>query len=171
MATPLMSVVVYVLAFNSLCILFLSLPFHIRYRRSLIEFLSTSSALQKVRTGFGIAHTFVAILFLDNLYRLYSISETLTGAIESATSGAAGTGGKLDHDTLTDLFSRRFRSQRDFYILGFTLYTALVLYCLHLMVLRMGRYRKERDALKNKVGERDGGVPESVKTEKERKTE
>ncbi|KAJ3159002.1 hypothetical protein HDU86_002171 [Geranomyces michiganensis] len=48
---------------------------------------------------------------------------------------------------LNDLFSARFRGQRDFYVLAFTLFCSTVLFQLHLLLIKMDKFRAERDAL------------------------
>lgn len=53
--------------------------------------------------------------------------------------------------TAENLYSQRNRVQRDFFILAFTIFEAIILYQLQMVLLRMGRYRKERNALAAQV--------------------
>ncbi|KAI9017804.1 B-cell receptor-associated protein 31-like-domain-containing protein [Gaertneriomyces semiglobifer] len=133
--TPLMSLVTYLLFAEASAIVFLSLPFQIKYRRSIAEFLITSPILKTFRTITLTTFSFVLLLLVDNLRRLNRLYNRRP----------------VDLLTAENLHGQRTRAQRDFFILSFTLFCAVVLYQLQMVLLRMGRYRKERNALAEQV--------------------
>ncbi|ORX84317.1 hypothetical protein BCR32DRAFT_325975, partial [Anaeromyces robustus] len=55
---------------------------------------------------------------------------------------------RTDNSTLTDLSKKLHKTQRDFYILIFTLFCAIITYLLHLLVLKMENYRMKYISLK-----------------------
>ncbi|KAI9093086.1 B-cell receptor-associated protein 31-like-domain-containing protein [Phlyctochytrium arcticum] len=133
--TPLMSLVTNLLITEAAAIIFLSLPFQIKFRRSLVEWLVTSPILRTTRTVFVTIFGFIAFLLLDSARRLNRLYARKA----------------LDLVSAENLYAQRNRVQRDFFLLCFTLFCALVLYQLQMVLLRMGRYRKERNALINQV--------------------
>ncbi|TPX57286.1 hypothetical protein SpCBS45565_g08243 [Spizellomyces sp. 'palustris'] len=133
--TPLMSLVTYLLFAEGAAIIFLSLPFQIKFRRTLVELLVTSPVLKTTRTVCVTICGFVAFLLLDTVRRLNRLYSRKP----------------VDLYTAENLYSQRNRVQRDFFILSFTLFCAVILYQLQMVLLRMGRYRKERNALEQQV--------------------
>lgn len=57
----------------------------------------------------------------------------------------------IDLYTAENLYAQRNRVQRDFFILAFSIFESIILYQLQMVLLRMGRYRKERNALAAQV--------------------
>lgn len=121
----------------------MALPWRVPFRRTLIEKVTTSSSkiLNKIRFTYIIAHVFVALLFADNIRQLKYLNEQVDRVYAYPTS----------QEIIADTTKRLHKTQRDFYILIFTLFCAVVDYFLHLVVLRSGRYRKERNALRESV--------------------
>ncbi|KAF9468270.1 endoplasmic reticulum protein [Collybia nuda] len=100
------------------CLLVAPLPYKIR--KSLFRFLSESYAVAKVAYALKISFIFVAILFVDALQRMFRV----TAESDLAKSGQ---GGATDVRTETNLAARKFYSQRNTYLTGFTLFLSLVL--------------------------------------------
>ncbi|TPX62870.1 hypothetical protein PhCBS80983_g00091 [Powellomyces hirtus] len=134
-ATPLMQVITYLLIAEAAGIIFLSLPFQIKFRRTLAELLVTSPMLSTLRIVFLTICGFLSFLLVDNVLRLQRVHARKP----------------IDLFTAENLYSQRNRLQRDLFVLAFTLFCAIVLYQIQLLLLRMGRYRKQRNALADQV--------------------
>ncbi|KAJ3152290.1 hypothetical protein HDU89_001510 [Geranomyces variabilis] len=118
-ASPLMTAVTYALIAEAAGIIFLSLPFQIKFRRTLAELLITSPVF----------------MLADNILRLQRLNARVPTNVVTAEN----------------LHASRNRLQRDLFILASTLFCAVVLYQVELLLLRMGRYRKQRNALADQV--------------------
>ncbi|KIY67648.1 B-cell receptor-associated 31-like protein [Cylindrobasidium torrendii FP15055 ss-10] len=99
------------------CVLVTPLPHNVK--KKLFSFLSTSPIIAKVAYALKISFIFVAILFFDALQRMWRVA----AESEQAKSGTA------THDvrTETNFAARKFYSQRNVYLTGFTLFLSLVL--------------------------------------------
>jgi len=141
--TPFIAVISYILIFQCLLILYMAVPWRVPFRRTIIEKFTSSKSnlLNKIRFGYGILQVFIALLFADNIRQLKYLNEQVDRVYKFPTS----------QEIIADTTKRLHKTQRDFYILSFTLYCGLVVYLLHLVVLRSGRYRKERNALRETV--------------------
>ncbi|KAF9037350.1 B-cell receptor-associated 31-like protein [Hymenopellis radicata] len=100
------------------CVLVAPLPHKVK--KGLFNFLSTSTIVAKIAYGLKISFIFVAILFFDALQRMFRV----TAEAELAKSGQQGVS---DVRTETNLAARKFYSQRNTYLTGFTLFLSLVL--------------------------------------------
>ncbi|KAF8895800.1 B-cell receptor-associated 31-like protein [Mucidula mucida] len=100
------------------CVLVAPLPHTVK--KTLFNFLSTSTIIAKIAYGLKISFIFVAILFFDALQRMFRV----TAEAEMAKSGQQGVS---DVRTETNLAARKFYSQRNTYLTGFTLFLSLVL--------------------------------------------
>lgn len=101
------------------CLLVAPLPF--TFRKKLFTFLSTSPIIAKVAYGLKISFIFVAILFVDALQRMFRVAA-------EADLAKQGKGGVVqDVRTDTNIAARKFYSQRNTYLTGFTLFLSLVL--------------------------------------------
>jgi hypothetical protein len=121
----------------------MAVPWRVPFRRTIIEKVTTSNSgiLNKVRFCYGIFQVFIVFLFADNIKQLKYLNEQVDRVYKSPTS----------QEIIADTTKRLHKTQRDFYILAFTIYCGVVVYLLHLVVLRSGRYRKERNALRETV--------------------
>ncbi|KAI8821853.1 uncharacterized protein EV422DRAFT_527288 [Fimicolochytrium jonesii] len=169
--TPLMALASYMMYSEAALILLLSVPIYIPYRRQLMEWLHYSPSLWTFRVIIVCIHAFVGILLADTYLRLNRISlqiegiqaahaQVMTGgaAIPGATPGypsAATMAPPIDASgnvsNLNDLFSAKFRGQRDFYVLAFTLFCSAVLLNLHMVLIKMDKFRAQRNDLKQKL--------------------
>jgi len=163
--TPLMLVVSYLLYTECALIILLSVPFHVPYRRELMLWLHNSPKLWQVRVVIVCVNAFLAVLLADTYLRLDKISAQITALqarhlnpnpMGATMPGAAATTGQiLDASSTTgnlnDLYSSRFRGQRDFYVISFTLFCSTVLYQLHLLLIKLGKYRQERNDLRQRL--------------------
>ncbi|KAJ3170725.1 hypothetical protein HDU88_008628 [Geranomyces variabilis] len=134
-ASPLMTAVTYALIAEAAGIIFLSLPFQIKFRRTLAELLVTSPVLSTLRIVFLTTCGFLTFMLADNILRLQRLNARVPTNVVTAEN----------------LHASRNRLQRDLFILASTLFCAVVLYQVELLLLRMGRYRKQRNALADQV--------------------
>lgn len=155
--TPLMILVTYLLYIECALIVLLALPYHVPYRRELMQVLHSSPRLWQLRVIFVCINVTLGVLLGDTYLRLDRTTAQIT-ALQAqhlvGTPGAAA-GAPMDassHVTnLSELFSARFRGQRDFYVISFTLFCSTVLYQLHLLLIKLGRYRQERNDLRTRL--------------------
>ncbi|KAG5646192.1 hypothetical protein DXG03_004246 [Asterophora parasitica] len=99
------------------CLLVAPLPYTVR--KKVLTFLSESPIVAKVAYALKISFIFVAILFVDAVQRMFRV----TAESELAKSGQV----LNDVRTETNLAARKFYSQRNTYLTGFTLFLSLVL--------------------------------------------
>jgi len=100
------------------CLLVSPLPYAIRKR--LFRFLSESVIVAKLAYGLKITFIFVAVLFVDALQRMWKVTAEADMAKNSG-------GGMHDVRAETNFAARKFYSQRNTYLTGFTLFLSLVL--------------------------------------------
>ncbi|KAG7443328.1 B-cell receptor-associated 31-like protein [Guyanagaster necrorhizus] len=103
---------------GTFCLIVLPLPHTVKKR--VFSFLSTSPFVAKIAYALKISFIFVGILFFDALQRMFRV----TAEAELAKSGQQGVS---DVRTETNLAARKFYSQRNVYLTGFTLFLSLVL--------------------------------------------
>ncbi|KAJ6464269.1 B-cell receptor-associated protein 31-like-domain-containing protein [Mycena vitilis] len=101
------------------CVLVFPLPHNIR--KKIFGFLSESPIVAKVAYGLKISFIFVAILFADALQRMFRVTAESELAKQN---GATHTGGAQAENSFA---ARKFYSQRNTYLTGFTLFLSLVL--------------------------------------------
>ncbi|ORX46609.1 hypothetical protein BCR36DRAFT_413916 [Piromyces finnis] len=132
-STPFIGPISYLLIGHCVTITFLSLP-SFPLRRQIVEKIARgqNKILNRIRFVYIILHVFILLLFVDNLKRMSYLKEQV---------GKAYTDNRTDNATLSDFSKRLHKSQRDFYILIFTLFCAIITYLLHLLVLKMENYR------------------------------
>ncbi|KAJ7058004.1 B-cell receptor-associated protein 31-like-domain-containing protein [Mycena amicta] len=100
------------------CLLVFPLPHNIR--KPVFRFLSESPIVAKVAYALKISFIFVAILFADALQRMFRV----TAEAELAKQNGSNTGPAGVENSLS---ARKFYSQRNTYLTGFTLFLSLVL--------------------------------------------
>jgi len=113
-------------------LLIVPLPFTIR--RKMFNFISESPLVAKLQYGMKITFIFILILFIDSVNRVYRVQVEL--AESNKNQGASAV---LGHERM-EVQARKFYSQRNMYLCGFTLFLSLILnrtYTLILDVLRL----------------------------------
>ncbi|RDB23341.1 Uncharacterized protein C9E9.04 [Hypsizygus marmoreus] len=130
------------------CLLVAPLPYKIR--KKLFTFLSESPIVAKVAYGLKISFIFVAILFADALQRMFRV----TAEAELAKSGHQGVS---DVRTETNLAARKFYSQRNTYLTGFTLFLSLVLTRTFYIILDLIHTQEEYAKLKKETTSKPRG--------------
>lgn len=107
----------------------LVLPLPHTWKRRLFTFISESPLVAKLQYAMKITFIFILILFIDSVNRVYRVQ------IETAQAqDAKATGTVIGHER-TEVQARKFYSQRNMYLCGFTLFLSLILNRTYLMIL------------------------------------
>ncbi|KAI0976677.1 B-cell receptor-associated protein 31-like-domain-containing protein [Xylaria arbuscula] len=108
----------------------LVIPMPFTLKRKMFTFLSENRFVAKVQYGLKITFIFILILFLDSVNRVYRVQVELAAATDSSKGAAAVMG----HERL-EVQARKFYSQRNMYLCGFTLFLSLILNRTYIMIL------------------------------------
>ncbi|KAL2220861.1 putative BAP31 domain protein [Thermoascus aurantiacus ATCC 26904] len=129
--------------------LIIPLPFTIK--RKLFTFISESPVIAKLQYGLKITFIFILILFIDSVNRVYRVQLELAAyGKEGTTMGAAA----LGTDRM-EVQARKFYSQRNMYLCGFTLFLSLILNRTYVMILEVLRLEDKVKQLEGKAGGKD----------------
>jgi len=114
----------------------------------MFTFISESPLIAKLQYGMKITFIFILILFIDSVNRVYRVQVEL--AESNKQQGAAVIG----HERM-EVQARKFYSQRNMYLCGFTLFLSLILnrtYTMILDVLRLEELVKKYEGDPKAVG-------------------
>ncbi|KAH6912062.1 endoplasmic reticulum protein [Coprinopsis sp. MPI-PUGE-AT-0042] len=126
------------------CVLVAPLPYTIR--KNLFKFLSDSPIIAKVAYALKISFIFVGILFVDAMQRMFRVSA------EADLAKANPQGGIQNAHTDTSIAARKFYSQRNTYLTGFTLFLSLVLTRVFYIMLDLIHTQEEYAKMKKAGG-------------------
>jgi len=115
-------------------LLIIPLPFTVR--RKMFTFISESPLVAKLQYGMKITFIFILILFIDSVNRVYRVQLEL--AESNKQQGAA----VLGHERM-EVQARKFYSQRNMYLCGFTLFLSLILNRTYTMILDVLRLEEK----------------------------
>ncbi|CAH0014414.1 unnamed protein product [Clonostachys rhizophaga] len=118
-------------------LLIVPLPFTLK--RKIFTFISESPLVAKIQYWMKICFVFILILFLDSVNRVYRVQIELIAATENANKGGAGV---MGHERL-EVQARKFYSQRNMYLCGFTLFLSLILNRTYVMILEVMRLEEK----------------------------
>jgi len=145
--------------------LLLVLPLPFTWRKKMFQFISENPIIAKLQYGLKITFIFILILFIDSVNRVYRVTAELS---EAPRGGSTHMGPERLEGQ-----ARKFYSQRNMYLCGFTLFLSLILnrtYSLILDVLRLEDIVKEMKAGKGgKVGGANAEEVEKLRKEIARK--
>ncbi|OLL23016.1 hypothetical protein NEOLI_002266 [Neolecta irregularis DAH-3] len=113
------------------CALILPIPF--TWRRKLFKFISTSPLIAKLKHGMKIMFISVLVLFIDSVNRVFKVTEEASLNVETGVRDSYR----------TDMQARKFYSQRNMYLCGFTLFLSLILNRLYLLLNDAIRYEEQ----------------------------
>ncbi|PGH04474.1 hypothetical protein GX51_03466 [Blastomyces parvus] len=134
--------------------LIIPLPFTVK--RKLFTFISESPVIAKLQYGMKITFIFILILFIDSVNRVYRVQTELSSySKEMGSTGTAALGPER-----MEVQARKFYSQRNMYLCGFTLFLSLILNRTYTMILEVLRLE---DKVKQLQGDKQAGGKESVK--------
>ncbi|KAF3911236.1 hypothetical protein ABW20_dc0110054 [Dactylellina cionopaga] len=120
----------------------LILPLPLTWRRQMFTFISTNPLIAKLQYGLKITFIFILILFIDSVNRVYRVQRELYEAIQATNGGRAGGAAILGHER-TEVQARKFYSQRNMYLCGFTLFLSLILNRTYVLILDILRLEEE----------------------------
>ncbi|KAJ2905711.1 B-cell receptor-associated 31-like protein [Zalerion maritima] len=112
----------------------LIIPFPFKVRRKIFTFISESRLVAKLQYGLKITFIFILILFIDSVNRVYRVQIELMSNSESR--GSNGAAAIVGHER-TEVQARKFYSQRNMYLCGFTLFLSLILNRTYTMILEI----------------------------------
>jgi len=107
------------LTFELALFVMLVVPMPYKWRKSMFLFLSNSPIVSRAIYGMKIMFIFVTVLFIDSLQHMLRVHNEGMAAKEKGVRG--------DLRAETDWRSRKFLSERNFYLCGSTLFLALSL--------------------------------------------
>jgi len=149
----------------------LIIPLPFKMKRGLFTFISENPIVAKIQYGMKITFIFILILFVDSVNRVYRVQVELANAKHS---GAAA--GVVAGSDRMEVQARKFYSQRNMYLCGFTLFLSLILNRTYVMILDTLRLETEVKRLKgenpgsdktsSKLGEA-GGIGEIARLKKD----
>jgi len=116
-------------------LLIVPLPFTIR--RKMFTFISESPLVAKLQYGMKITFIFILILFIDSVNRVYRVQ------IELAESNKNQGGAAIMGHERMEVQARKFYSQRNMYLCGFTLFLSLILNRTYTMILDVLRLEEK----------------------------
>jgi len=89
----------------------------------MFEFISHSPVIAKFQYGMKITFIFILILFIDSVNRVYRVQTELASF---GHQGVRGQGAVMGSERM-EVQARKFYSQRNMYLCGFTLFLSLIL--------------------------------------------
>lgn len=143
-------------------ILVMPLPF--TWRRVLFRFLASSPLVARLQYALKILFIFVTVLFVDSVQRMTKLHREG----EAARDQGAGVGRDLRSET--DWRSRKFLSERDMYMRGFTLFLSLILSRTFSLIMDLIKVQEDLSSLKKQVAgkSRDQGLSNEVEAKYKR---
>jgi hypothetical protein len=138
------------------CALIVPLPF--TWRRKLFTFISESPIVAKLQYGMKITFIFILILFVDSVNRVYRVQVELSSFGNNPQGGQASLGG-IER---MEVQARKFYSQRNMYLCGFTLFLSLILNRTYVMILDTLRLEEELKNYKGETGTKKGSALKDV---------
>ncbi|KZZ93120.1 receptor-associated protein [Ascosphaera apis ARSEF 7405] len=154
------SLVFFVFVIELFVFLTLLIPLPLQIRHKVFTFISEHPAMDHIRHWSRISFLFIGILFADSVNRVYRVQLELQNISRDQTGAAAALGAER-----LEVQARKFYSQRNMYLCGFTLLLSLILdrtssYIRDIIHLEM-RLRKAE----SKGGEDDSGEVARLKRE------
>jgi len=133
----------------------LIVPMPFTWRRKLFVFLSENPIIAKIQYGLKITFIFILILFIDSLNRVYRVYlEKAQSAREGSTAEVVG--GPIR----AEVNARKFYSERNMYLTGFTIFLSLILNRTYILILEQLRLEEEVKRLR---GDKTGSGKNSAK--------
>ncbi|OJJ87641.1 putative BAP31 domain protein [Aspergillus glaucus CBS 516.65] len=150
------SLVFCLLVFEMAVFMGLIIPLPFTIKRKLFTFISESPVVAKLQYGLKITFIFILILFIDSVNRVYRVQLELSSfSKEGGAMGAAA----LGTDRM-EVQARKFYSQRNMYLCGFTLFLSLILNRTYTMILELLRLE---DKVKHLQGDKQAGGKDSAR--------
>lgn len=136
----------------------LIVPMPFTAKRKIFTFISESRLVAKLQYGMKITFIFILILFLDSVNRVYRVQVEMAAFTKQQGAGAAAVGSER-----MEVQARKFYSQRNMYLCGFTLFLSLILNRTYTMILDVLRLEEK---LRMYEGDPKAGGKQSEKLER-----
>jgi len=136
------SLVFALLMFEMGVFMILILPLPLSFRRKMFTFISTNPVIAKLQYGLKITFIFILILFIDSVNRVYRVQRELSDAIQGSSGNRGGGATILGHER-AEVQARKFYSQRNMYLCGFTLFLSLILNRTYVLIQDILRLEEE----------------------------
>jgi len=163
------SLVFALLVFEMALFASLIIPLPFKVKRSLFTFISENPIVAKIQYGMKITFIFILILFADSVNRVYRVQVELAAAKQAGAAAGGVAGGER-----MEVQARKFYSQRNMYLCGFTLFLSLILNRTYVMILDTLRLESELKQLKGESNpgkdaklDQAGGIGEIARLKKE----
>ncbi|KAH7001634.1 B-cell receptor-associated protein 31-like-domain-containing protein [Ilyonectria destructans] len=154
------------LVFEMTLFMLLIVPLPFNAKRKIFTFISENPIVAKIQYWMKITFIFILILFIDSVNRVYRVQLELAAATEQAKKGGAGV---MGHERL-EVQARKFYSQRNMYLCGFTLFLSLILNRTYVMIIDVLRLEdKIRDYESTNKDAKDSEQVTALKKELELK--
>ncbi|KAG0949378.1 hypothetical protein G6F57_001388 [Rhizopus arrhizus] len=137
----------------------LVLPLPSRWRHAMLTFALKSPQMANVMYTFKIAFGFIFILFIDTINRLQRIESEARAEQEH----------HHDHEYEISLKTKKFYSQRNLYLTGFTLFLSVILERTSALVLELVKREEELKHTKSKTAEVTEGQQRLINMESDYK--
>ncbi|OAQ66883.1 B-cell receptor-associated 31-like protein [Pochonia chlamydosporia 170] len=124
------SLVFFLLVLEMALFMLLLVPLPYTAKRKVFSFISENPIVSKLMYWLKITFVFILILFIDSVNRVYRVQLEVLAASDQASKGAA----VLGHERL-EVQARKFYSQRNMYLCGFTLFLSLILNRMYVMII------------------------------------
>ncbi|GJN79451.1 hypothetical protein PLIIFM63780_002964 [Purpureocillium lilacinum] len=118
----------------------LIVPMPFKLKRKIFTFISENPIVAKIEYWMKITFVFILILFIDSVNRVYRVQLELLAATEQTSKGAQSPphSAVMGHERL-EVQARKFYSQRNMYLCGFTLFLSLILNRTYVMIIEVMR--------------------------------
>lgn len=120
----------------------LIIPMPFTWRRRLFNFISENPLIAKIQYGMKITFIFILVLFIDSVNRVYRVQVEL-GVLRDQKAAAEVVG-----SARTEVQARKFYSERNMYLCGFTIFLSLILNRTYVTILDVLRLEEEVKMLK-----------------------
>jgi len=132
-------------------------PLPYKIRKALFHWLSHSTIVAKIAYGLKISFIFIMVLFVDALQRMWRTAEEAEAAKRSQ--------GMHDVRSETNHAAKKFYSQRNVYLTGFTLFLSLVLTRVFAIILDLIETQTAYATLKQQVTNNNSPGNDTLKAE------
>jgi len=155
------SLVFLLLMFEMVVFMALIIPMPFTWRKKLFTFISESPLIAKLQYGMKITFIFILILFIDSVNRVYRVQ------IEKALAQKDGAAESLGGSARMEIQARKFYSERNMYLCGFTLFLSLILNRTYVMILDQLRLEDELNRIRGDSKAKAGEPGEITRLKKE----
>ncbi|KAK2590244.1 Endoplasmic reticulum transmembrane protein 3 [Conoideocrella luteorostrata] len=156
------TLVFFILVIEMGLFMLLLIPLPFTAKRKVFTFISDNPIISKILHWLRITFIFILILFIDSVNRVYRVQLEVLAAGEQTSKGAA----VLGHERL-EVQARKFYSQRNMYLCGFTLFLSLILNRMYHMILENMHLEDKVKAFESNKSFKEGKSAEVAELQKQ----